>query len=93
MVCTAHRLQCKTPHFPKHKFPIHATRTVQTQLKSTILPKERSGQPMHKMAGLKASFILETSLYKLLTTFISVSLDWLEVFSVTMMNLTLVLVA
>ena len=24
MVCTAHRLQCKTPHFPKHKFPVHA---------------------------------------------------------------------
>ena len=21
MVCTAHGLQCKTPHFPKHKFP------------------------------------------------------------------------
>ena len=25
MVCTAHRLQCKTPHFPKHEFPIHNT--------------------------------------------------------------------
>ena len=25
MVCTAHRLQCNTPHFPRHEFPIHAT--------------------------------------------------------------------
>ena len=25
MVCAAHRLQCKTPHFPKHKFPAHTT--------------------------------------------------------------------
>ena len=33
MVCTAHRLQCITPHFPKHIFPIHATRNVQTHLK------------------------------------------------------------
>ena len=31
-----HRLQRKTPHFPKHKFPVHATRNVQTQLKSTV---------------------------------------------------------
>ena len=23
MVCTSHGLQCKTFHFPKHKFPIH----------------------------------------------------------------------
>ena len=37
MVCTAHRLQCKTQHFPKHKFPIHVTRNVQTQLKSTVV--------------------------------------------------------
>ena len=22
-VCMAHKLQCKTPHFPKHKFPVH----------------------------------------------------------------------
>ena len=29
--------QCKTPHFPKHKFPIHATRNVQTQLKPSVL--------------------------------------------------------
>ena len=29
MICTAHRLQCKTQHFPKHKFPVHATRNVQ----------------------------------------------------------------
>ena len=36
MFRTAHRLQCKTPHFPKHKFPIHTTRSVQTQLKSTV---------------------------------------------------------
>ena len=34
MDSTAHRLQCKTPHFPKHKFPIHATRNV--QMKSTV---------------------------------------------------------
>ena len=26
----------KHPHFPKHKFPIHATRNVQTQLKSNV---------------------------------------------------------
>ena len=26
MVCTPHRLQCKAPHFPKHKFPIHTGR-------------------------------------------------------------------
>ena len=38
MDCTAHRLQCKTLHFPKHTFPVHATRNVQTQLKSTVLP-------------------------------------------------------
>ena len=31
----AHRLQCKTQHFSKHKFPIHVTRNIQTQLKST----------------------------------------------------------
>ena len=36
MVCMPHRLQCITPHFPKHKFPIQATRNVQTQLKSTV---------------------------------------------------------
>ena len=37
MVCTAHRLQCKTPHFPKHKFPTHATQiNVQMQLKSAV---------------------------------------------------------
>ena len=36
MVCTAHRLQCKTQHFPKHKFLVHATWNVQTQLKSTV---------------------------------------------------------
>ena len=28
MVCTAH---CETPHFPKHKFPVHVTRNVLTQ--------------------------------------------------------------
>ena len=33
MVCMAHRLQCKTPHFPKHKFHVHATRNVQMHLK------------------------------------------------------------
>ena len=27
MVCTAHRLQCITPHFPKHKFPMYANTT------------------------------------------------------------------
>ena len=27
MVCMTHRLQCKTLHFPKHIFPIHATRS------------------------------------------------------------------
>ena len=37
IVCTAHRLQCKTPHFPKRKFPVHATRNVQTHLKLTVL--------------------------------------------------------
>ena len=31
MVFTAHRLQCKTPRFPKHKFPVHATQNVQMQ--------------------------------------------------------------
>ena len=25
MVCTGHRVQCKTPHFTKHKFPVKAT--------------------------------------------------------------------
>ena len=25
MVCTAHRLQCKILHYPKHKFPIQHT--------------------------------------------------------------------
>ena len=24
MVCTAHRPQCKTPHFTEHKFPVCA---------------------------------------------------------------------
>ena len=29
LVCTAHRLQCKTQHFPKHiVFPVNATRNV-----------------------------------------------------------------
>ena len=37
MVCAPHRLQCRTPHFPKHKFPLHATRNVQTHLESTVL--------------------------------------------------------
>ena len=27
-VCTPHRLQCTTPHFTKHKFPVHATLNV-----------------------------------------------------------------
>ena len=36
MVCIGHRLLCTTPHFPKHKFPVHATRNVQMQLKSTV---------------------------------------------------------
>ena len=36
MVCTSHRLQCKTPHFSKHIFLIHATRNVQTQLDSIM---------------------------------------------------------
>ena len=26
----------KTQHFPKHKFPVHTTRNIQTQLKSTV---------------------------------------------------------
>ena len=39
MVCTAHRLQCKTQHFPKHKFPVHSTRSVQTRLKSIVSVK------------------------------------------------------
>ena len=30
MVCMAHRMRCKTPHFPKHKFPVHGPRTVQS---------------------------------------------------------------
>ena len=25
MVSTAHRLQCKTQYFPKHKVPVHGT--------------------------------------------------------------------
>ena len=32
MVYTAHRLPCKTLHFPKHKFPVHTTRNVQIHL-------------------------------------------------------------
>ena len=36
MVCIVYRLQCKTPHFPKHKFPMQAT---QMQLESTVLGK------------------------------------------------------
>ena len=35
MICVAHRLQCKTLHFPRHKLPVHATWNVQTHLKST----------------------------------------------------------
>ena len=31
MVCTPYRLQCKTLHFPMHKFPMHATQNVQMQ--------------------------------------------------------------
>ena len=38
MVCTAHRLLCKTPSFPKHKFSMNATRNVQTHLKSAVRP-------------------------------------------------------
>ena len=34
MVCTAHRLQCKILHFPKHEYPVLAAWNVQTQLKS-----------------------------------------------------------
>ena len=33
MVCTAHKLLCTTPHFPKHTFPIYTTWNVQTHLK------------------------------------------------------------
>ena len=36
MVCTVHRLQCKTLHFPKHKFLFIWTRNVQTHLKLTV---------------------------------------------------------
>ena len=36
MVCMSHRLQCATLHFPKHKFPVLATRNVEMQLKSTV---------------------------------------------------------
>ena len=34
MVCTAHRLQCLTSHFTKHKFPVVIN--VQTHLKATL---------------------------------------------------------
>ena len=36
MVCTLHRLQCKTPHFSKNIFPARATWNIQTQLKSIV---------------------------------------------------------
>ena len=36
MVCMAHRLQCKTLYFPKHKLPMHTTQNVLTHLKSTV---------------------------------------------------------
>ena len=36
MVGMPHRLQCKILYFPKHTFPIHATRNAQTHLKSTV---------------------------------------------------------
>ena len=41
MVCTAHRVQCKTLHFTEHKFPVYSTRKFdQMHLKSTV---EREG--------------------------------------------------
>ena len=65
MICTTHRLQCKTPHFPKHKFPAHATRNVQTHLKSTvqstvtvtslILRLYHVISPLYKLAKLTAT--------------------------------------
>ena len=36
MVCTVHRLQCKTSYFTKHKFPVHAVQNVQTHQKSKL---------------------------------------------------------
>ena len=35
MVCTAHRLQCMTLHFPRHKFPLHAAEI--NCIKATLL--------------------------------------------------------
>ena len=32
MFCMVHRLQCKTTHFPKRKFLLHATQNVQMHL-------------------------------------------------------------
>ena len=36
MVCADHRLQCITPHFTRHTFPVYATQNVQMHLKSTV---------------------------------------------------------
>ena len=40
MVFMAHRLQCKTLHYPKHKFPIYATRN---QLYLSVLKFDAHG--------------------------------------------------
>ena len=34
---TPYRLQCKTLHFPKHRYLVYTTWNVQTKLKSTVL--------------------------------------------------------
>ena len=36
MVCTAHRLVCKTLHFPKHKFPVCATWNVEINCRGSV---------------------------------------------------------
>ena len=41
MICMAHRLQCETLRFPKHKLPVYAAQNV---LKSTVFTvKEQVG--------------------------------------------------
>ena len=42
MVCTAHRLQCRTSHIPKHKFPYLYVINVHTNLPGKQLPKPSS---------------------------------------------------
>ena len=57
MVCMAHRLQCKTPHFPKHKFCRYATQNVQTHLKSTVIPNSHTALRYSNPAQGKGVFI------------------------------------